>query len=421
VATSCENPNHLDRALPPPCRAAGLERLAAFAPEMARYASVRNLDLPPHTGVSRLSPYLRRRLVTEREAIQAAWREHGQEASDKFVSEVLWRSYWKGWLQMRPDLWDRYLGQVRRDRDAMTVDDISNYEDAVAGTTGLACFDHWVGELNTTGYLHNHARMWFASIWIFTLRLPWTLGAEVFLNHLLDGDPASNTLSWRWVAGLHTQGKHYLARAANIARYTRGRFDPRGQLNEHAKPLPADGWAESRVDLTTPKPPSPGVKSVLLVHPDDLQPEHSPLSGLPVSAVIGLADGVLQSGDTRRQLPGQFDRQAMDDTLARCEDRFQAPALLLDDEGWHRCVLDCARRHGALQVVTLFAPVGPWAKATDALGRSLAAAGLPLYRAQRAWDRVLWPGARQGFFRFRTRALADGRLDTLVSGMEQAP
>ncbi len=68
-----------------------------------------------------------------------------------------------------------------------------------------------------TGYLHNHARMWFASIWIFTLRLPWELGADFFLRHLLDGDPASNTLSWRWVGGMQTMGKTYLARADNIA------------------------------------------------------------------------------------------------------------------------------------------------------------------------------------------------------------
>jgi deoxyribodipyrimidine photo-lyase len=59
--------------------------------------------------------------------------------------------------------------------------------------------------------------MWFASIWIFTLRLPWPLGAAFFQAHLQDHDAASNTLSWRWVAGIQTPGKHYLARAENIA------------------------------------------------------------------------------------------------------------------------------------------------------------------------------------------------------------
>ena len=97
---------------------------------------------------------------------------------------------------------------------------------ACFGQTGIECFDTWARELTTTGYLHNYARMWFASIWIFTLKLPWQLGPDFFLRHLLDGDTASNTLSWRWVAGLQTVGKTYLARAANISRYTGGRFKP---------------------------------------------------------------------------------------------------------------------------------------------------------------------------------------------------
>ena len=65
--------------------------------------------------------------------------------------------------------------------------------------------------LKENNYLHNHARMWFASIWVFTLDLPWQLGAEFFMKHLFDGDAAANTLGWRWVAGIQTQGKNYLA------------------------------------------------------------------------------------------------------------------------------------------------------------------------------------------------------------------
>ena len=113
----------------------------------------------------------------------------------------------------------------------------ARYEEAVAGRTGIACFDAWAQELTATHYLHNHARMWFASIWIFTLRLPWELGADFFFRHLLDGDAASNTCSWRWVGRLHTAGKTYLARAANIREYTAGRFDPEGQLAATAPAL----------------------------------------------------------------------------------------------------------------------------------------------------------------------------------------
>ena len=81
--------------------------------------------------------------------------------------------------------------------------------------------------------------MWFASIWIFTLELPWQLGAEFFMQHLYDGDAASNTLGWRWVAGVQTQGKHYLASEWNINKFTNNRFK-NIKLNENAKPISSD-------------------------------------------------------------------------------------------------------------------------------------------------------------------------------------
>ena len=183
------------------------------------YAKNRNFDVgSPHENVSKLSPYLRRRLVSENEVLQIALGKNSLSSLEKFIQEIFWRTYWRGWLEMRPDVYEDYLN---------TCND-SN----LPGKTGIKCFDHWTEELKETGYLHNHARMWYASIWIFTLRKSWASGANLFRDHLIDWCPASNTLGWRWVAGLQTKGKIYAAKADNIRLFTNDKFFPKGELNE---------------------------------------------------------------------------------------------------------------------------------------------------------------------------------------------
>lgn len=149
-------------------RASGVARLQAFVPHMGRrYEAERNFDRGPgrHDGVSTLSPWLRRRLLTEAEVVAAAVAAHGPEAAAKFIEEVVWRSYFKGWLEHRPQVWARYRDDLAQDiaasqRDAALAAALARAE---TGQTGLACFDAWTRELVDTGYLHNHARMWFAS------------------------------------------------------------------------------------------------------------------------------------------------------------------------------------------------------------------------------------------------------------------
>ncbi|MEL7345455.1 MAG: FAD-binding domain-containing protein, partial [Pseudomonadota bacterium] len=181
----------------PSLRAQALAKMEAFAPAMGRrYASGRNTDRGPgkHTAVSTLSPYVRRRLVTEAELVQTALAHHGLDGAEKFVQEVFWRGYFKGWLERRPSVWTAYRTGLEADLFALDTDRRlrKSVEAAEDGATGIACMDAWAAELVETGYLHNHARMWFASIWIFTLGLPWRLGADFFYRNLLDGDPASN-------------------------------------------------------------------------------------------------------------------------------------------------------------------------------------------------------------------------------------
>ena len=195
------------------------------------YSAQRNYDFGPKSrkNISNLSKYISHRVINEYDLIREILSEFNLQKADKFIQEVFWRIYWKGWLEHRPNVWTDFINSNPNFLE-------KDYKKAIDGETGIECFDHWVKELKTENYLHNHTRMWFASIWIFTLNLPWELGARFFMRYLFDGDAASNTLSWRWVAGIQTQGKHYLARESNIRKFTNQRF-MNAVLNENAPPL----------------------------------------------------------------------------------------------------------------------------------------------------------------------------------------
>ncbi len=217
-------------------KAAALNKLDNFIEvNLAEYSKLRNFDFGPEkrTNVSCLSPYITHGVINEKEIIEKSLNKFSFSKNEKFIQEVLWRTYWKGWLELRPNVWTDYLIELNKIREDFK--DNQNYNNAIEGKTNIECFNYWVNELKENNYLHNHARMWFASIWIFTLKLPWQLGAEFFMQHLYDGDAASNTLGWRWVAGVQTQGKHYLASEWNIKKFTNNRFN-NIKLNENAPP-----------------------------------------------------------------------------------------------------------------------------------------------------------------------------------------
>ncbi len=217
-------------------RAKALDQLNNFVDNhLAEYSKLRNFDFGPEkrSNISCLSPYITHGVINEKEVIQKALSKFSFSKNEKFIQEVLWRTYWKGWLELRPNVWTDYLVELKQIRNEFKNN--QDYLSTIEGKTNIDCFNRWVTELKENNYLHNHTRMWFASIWIFTLELPWQLGAEFFMKHLFDGDAASNTLGWRWVAGIQTQGKHYLASEWNIKKFTNNRFQ-NIQLNENAPP-----------------------------------------------------------------------------------------------------------------------------------------------------------------------------------------
>ncbi len=386
-------------------RAAGLSRLEEFSGEAAlRYQKQRNFDLGPdrRDNVSMLSPFLRHRLILEREVLLSVLARHSATAVSRYVEEVFWRAYYKGWLEQRPTVWSTYRADVGRLLTRLDADKalLERYETAVAGRTGIDCFDVWARELVDTGYLHNHTRMWFASIWVFTLELPWQLGADFFYRHLVDGDPASNTLSWRWVCGLHTRGKTYLARASNISKCTDNRFHPRG-LSPVAEPL-TEAVAHSLKPLPTAQVAPRGERYGLLITEEDCNPESLALHSEP--AAIATTSSV----EHRSPLPvGQIARAftlaALEDTEQRAAGHFGLAVDSLAGDDLAGALLDWAGANDLYQIVTAYCPVGPAAERLAAAREKLLQKGIRLVQLRRGDDSRAWPHATAGYFKLKLR------------------
>ena len=389
---------------PEPSRAAGLRRLYAFVGNAGRrYTKSRNFDFGPElrNNVSLLSPYVRHRLVPEHEVLDAVLRQHSLPTAHKFVEEVFWRGYFKGWLEQHPAVWDDYRQAVSQHLRGLESDQaaLDAYSAAIEGRTGIECFDFWVRELIDSGYLHNHARMWFASIWVYTLKLPWPLGADFFLRHLLDGDPASNTLSWRWVCGLHTRGKTYLARVSNIANYTDNRFRPEGQLAISAPPL-----VETHVFPARPIPAAQilpdNEKFGLLVTEEDCYPEALLGEATPLS-VIGALATRLRSPLPVSQPVSDFAVGAVADAVKRTSQAYGVNGALRDAEDWGSMLIDWATQQHLTSIVTPYAPTGPVAERLSAAKGVLERYGVRLLQLRRSYDSAVWPHAGKGYFKLK--------------------
>ena len=388
-----------------PTRAAALARLEEFLPHAGRYAADRNFVRPGHPNISRLSPWVQKRLLLEEEVVAAARERWSFEAVEKFVQEVYWRTYWKGWLEQRPEAWSRWVEAVPRLRDALSAEQRSTMEAAHAGRTGIAGFDDWARELVATGYLHNHARMWFASIWVFTLKLPWELGAAFFYEHLLDGDVASNTLSWRWVAGLQTPGKTYVARADNIAHYTDGRHAPQAsQLASAAFAITVPAlpkvaaWTEDSLWIN-----AADGRTGLWVHPEDLAVERGELSAERFVAInASWPKGIAKKAGWSEAV-ATWTQAALRDGASRAGAHFGAEVAAGSTDDLAATLVEWAQKHQLKRIVAYRPFVGPWLAEALAIEEALAQAGIAITWRRRAWDTRHFPHATRGYFPFWER------------------
>lgn len=389
----------------PLTRASAFARLDAFLPLAgSAYAARRNRveRSGEHDAVSRLSAALRRRLISESEVVEAVLGAHSYPEAEAFVAEVFWRTYWKGWLELHPSAWQQALEDAAAARAQLAENhSLARLHDAaVRGETGIEAFDVWARELAETGYLHNWARMQVASIWVFTLQLPWTLGAAWTFERLIDADPASNTLSWRWVSGLHTAGKTYLADPERISRMTGGRLSASGLAG--TAPLPQAGTAPSLSQLRAPVTVDGDAPSLVMITPDDLSLEIQ-LNARDVRLVV--APRVLAHSTA--------DIIALDDGLVRGAGHWACRSQSVDTLA---DVISLAHRHGCTQIIMPFAPVGPVAGALNTFRAAVAASGLVLAEHLRDWDRLAWPHCGKGFFQLKSRIPDLLREQGIVAG-----
>ena len=256
-----------------PSRAGAVERLSNFIENgLLNYSKSRNFDYGPdrRSNISCLSPYISHGVIKEQEVIDRSLKKYSFIKNEKFIQEIFWRIYWKGWLELRPNVYIDFINDLKKLKKDFKEN--KNYLNALEGKTNVECFNYWVNELKTFNYLHNHSRMWFASIWIFTLGLPWQLGAEFFMKYLFDGDCASNTLGWRWVAGVQTKGKNYLASEWNIKKFTDNRFN-NIKLTENARSIIDErNYEIKKINLSNPQIES---NKILLVYENNLSFENS--------------------------------------------------------------------------------------------------------------------------------------------------
>jgi deoxyribodipyrimidine photo-lyase len=374
-----------------PTRAAGIARMQKAAELIRGYAARRNYA---EDSTSKLSPYLRRGLVLESELLDYVRSCGSFEQVEKFIQEIVWRTYWKGWLETRPQVWSGYLGRLAHLDETLSNALRSDITCALEGRTHLPFFNAWVRELAETGYLHNHIRMWFASVWIFTLKLPWELGARFFLEHLLDGDPASNTLSWRWVAGLHTAGKHYLARAENIIKYTEGRWAPLpGELDEAAPPIPDDGLARppSRTLAIGPNERDVSPRAVLL-HDEDCGPLDACWRGLPAIR--------LSTPRWHRHSPAALVNEFIAGACADADLRHGNVLSVHDADS----ALNWCKENGISEIWAIRPLTGFTATALNDTGQKFLAGGVSLRYADRQHNLTFLPLANRGFFPFWSSA-----------------
>lgn len=401
--TSSKHPSLAPVSNDKSCRKNALDQLDVFLNgPVLEYAFKRNHDFgrDRRDNTSCLSMWLTHRVLLEEEVIKTALKHHCYNDIEKFIHEVFWRTYFKGWLEHRPQVWTDYTQDLESLLDSFEENQLlgDSYHQAVTGNTHLDCMNAWVNELIETGYLHNHARMWFASIWIFTLKLPWQLGADFFLQNLHDGDAASNTLSWRWVAGLHTKGKHYIASQTNIEKFTNGRFSPKG-LAKHPEPILEDEEYPAQC-LHLPHQPELDQKYGMIITEENCHPVFNSEAKTP-SVIFAVSAHPLNKHGLSAQSVIELRQKAINEAALKSQETFNCPIIHIDRADIADTIIEHCQLQRIKHLRTPYLTVGPIRDLVTSVLFKLDHADIKLHQVSNIYDKTVWPHASKGFFNLK--------------------
>jgi len=226
-----EQPEFIEVAALQGGREVALERLAHWA--IADYATSRN---QLEGAVSKLSAYLRAGVINPNELQQACLAKQSLEQAQTLLQQLSWRDYFHHIARRHPDwLWQ----DVEAYKTGYQPDDYADHlpADILSAQTTSAFINQLIRCLYAEGYLHNHARLYLASYVVHWRRVRWQAGAQWFLTHLLDGDIASNNLSWQWVASTFS-AKPYFYNLENVTKFA-GKASAYELSAENNRPLNA--------------------------------------------------------------------------------------------------------------------------------------------------------------------------------------
>ena len=289
-------------------RKAALSKLKKIKP--VRYGSTRN---QLKGDVSRLSPYLRHGVLSLAEVRDYALELAGEKSPYKYVNELSWRDYF---VRVYAELGEKIFHDFGPYKTGVSlesyVEDLP--EDVRNADTGAFCIDSFTKDLYTTGYLHNRQRLYMAAYIVHWRRVRWQAGASWFLEHLLDGDPSSNSLGWQWVASTWRY-KVYFWNRANFLKYGGKAYCEQCPLLDNGCPFQKSyqtlanelfdkptihpsqkghgldtSVLKSVEDVKAPTPDISEEKTVVWVHGDTLNPEGPALSAYKDAPAIWVWD-----------------------------------------------------------------------------------------------------------------------------------